>query len=162
MNMIDLLKVLENHPALSNADLADVLNEEEETVAQTRKRLEQQHIICGYHTIINWDKTNEERVTAFIEVSAKPERDVGYDKIADKISRFDEVSSLYLLSGKSEFLVVLEGKSMREVGDFVAQKLAPIDGVTSTVTCFLLKKYKVEGVKLDEEELRDERALYTL
>lgn len=162
MDEIALLKVLENNPAISTSDLADVLNEKEETVRQTKERLEQQHVICGYHTIINWDKTNNDRVSAIIEVSAKPERDVGYDKIAEKIGRFEEVSSLYLMSGKSEFMVIIEGKSMREVADFVAQKLAPIDGVTSTVTCFLLKKYKVEGVAMEQEELKDERVLYSL
>lgn len=162
MDEIALLKTLENNPRLSVTDLADILNESEENVANTKNRLEKNKVICGYHTVINWDKTNAERVSAIIQVSAKPERDVGYDNIAKKIGRFDEVTSLYLMSGQSEFTVIIEGRSMREVADFVAQKLAPIEGVTSTVTCFVLKKYKIEGITMEEEELKDERQMYSL
>lgn len=159
MDEIQMLKVLEKDPRVSNADLADILNETEENVAEEKQRLEKEHIICGYHTVINWDKTDHDRVSAIIEVSAKPERDVGYDKIAERIAQFDEVSTLYLMSGKSEFMVFIEGRSMREIADFVGQKLAPIEGVTSTVTCFLLKTYKVEGTMLEKEKTKDERML---
>lgn len=116
-------------------------------------------MICGYHTVINWDKMNNDRVTAIIEVSAKPERDSGYDSAAAKIARFSEVTTLYLMSGTSEFMVFIEGQTMREVSDFVATKLAPIEGVTSTVTCFLLKKYKVEGFIMEDDRPADERML---
>ncbi len=161
MDTLQLLKALELNPRISIADLADVLNASEEEVKAEKDHLEKTHVICGYHTVINWDKTNTDRVSAIIEVSAKPERDVGYDKIAQRIARFDEVTSLYLMSGNSEFMVFVEGQTMREIADFVGQKLAPIDGVTSTVTCFLLKKYKVEGVMMESEELKDERQLVT-
>lgn len=159
MDTLQLLKALEQNPRISTADLADVLNASVEQVEAEKDHLEKTHVICGYHTVINWDKTNDERCSAVIEVSAKPERDVGYDAIAERIARFDEVTSLYLMSGKSEFLVTIEGKTMREIGDFVGQKLAPIEGVTSTVTCFMLKKYKVEGMMLEEEPLKDERQI---
>lgn len=159
MDEIQLLKVLENDPRISMADLADILNVKEQEVADERTRLEKEHVIAGYHTVINWDKTSVDQVSAIIEVSAKPERDVGYDKIAEKIGHFDEVSSLYLMSGTSEFMVFINGRSMREIADFVGQKLAPIDGVTSTVTCFLLKKYKVEGTMMEKEHVKDERML---
>ncbi|MDD6681201.1 Lrp/AsnC family transcriptional regulator [Galactobacillus timonensis] len=161
MDTLQLLKALEQNPRISTADLADVLNTSVEQVEAEKDHLEKTHVICGYHTVINWDRTNTDRVSAIIEVSGKPERDVGYDKIAQRIARFDEVTSLYLMSGNSEFMVFVEGQTMREIADFVGQKLAPIDGVTSTVTCFLLKKYKVEGVMMESEELKDERQLIT-
>lgn len=161
MDTLQLLKALEQNPRISTADLVDVLNASVEQVEAEKDHLEKTHVICGYHTVINWDRTNTDRVSAIIEVSGKPERDVGYDKIAQRIARFDEVTSLYLMSGNSEFMVFVEGQTMREIADFVGQKLAPIDGVTSTVTCFLLKKYKVEGVMMESEELKDERQLIT-
>lgn len=161
MDELAMLHLLENDPQISAEDLADALNEKEADVLRAKERLEKDKVICGYHTVINWDRTNTDRVSAIIEVSGKPERDVGYDKIAQRIARFDEVTSLYLMSGNSEFMVFVEGQTMREIADFVGQKLAPIDGVTSTVTCFLLKKYKVEGVMMESEELKDERQLIT-
>ena len=122
--------------------------------------LEAKKIICGYHTVINWDKTNIDHVDAFIGVSAKPERGTGYDKIAERIGKFPEVSSLYLTSGTSEFLLSINARTMREVADFVGEKLAPIDGVAATVTMFVLKKYKVNGVMLDmKAEVEDDRQL---
>ena len=142
MDDVRLLKVLENDPRISVRDLADILNETENNVLEVKRRLEKEKVICGYHTVINWDKTNHDKVQAIIEVSAKPERDKGYDNVAMRIARYPEVKSLYLMSGKSEFIVMIDGKSMREIADFVGQKLAPIEGVTQTVTCFVLKQYK--------------------
>jgi DNA-binding Lrp family transcriptional regulator len=161
MDELQLLHILENDPRVSVSDLADILNEKEDDVVKAKAHLEKEKIICGYHTVINWDKTNKDHCTAIIEVSAKPERDVGYDKVADRIARYPEVSSLYLMSGKSEFMVIINGKTMREVADFVGQKLAPIEGISATVTCFVLKMYKVEGILLDEEKPEDERLLVT-
>ncbi len=159
MEDMELIKALENYPRASISDLADILNETDESVAKAKERLEHDRVICGYHTVINWDRTNNDRVTAIIEVSAKPERDTGYDNVAEKIAMFSEVSSLYLMSGKSEFMVFIEGQTMREVSDFVSTKLAPIEGVTSTVTCFLLKQYKVEGFIMDNDRIEDERMI---
>jgi len=161
MDELQLLHILENDPRVSVSDLADILNEKEDDVVKAKAHLEKEKIICGYNTVINWDKTNKDHCTAIIEVSAKPERDVGYDKVADRIARYPEVSSLYLMSGKSEFMVIINGKTMREVADFVGQKLAPIEGISATVTCFVLKMYKVEGILLDEEKPEDERLLVT-
>ena len=104
MDELQLLHILENDPRVSVSDLADILNEKEDDVVKAKAHLEKEKIICGYHTVINWDKTNKDHCTAIIEVSAKPERDVGYDKVADRIARYPEVSSLYLMSGKSEFM----------------------------------------------------------
>lgn len=157
MDTLQLLHCLENDPAASVTDLADILNEKPQDVASEKARLEKEKVICGYHTVINWDKTDEERTEAIIEVAAKPERGRGYDRIAEKIARLPEVTDLYLVSGKSEFLVMVTNRTMRQVAEFVGQRLAPIDGVQSTVTCFLLKKYKVDGIAMEFEEEGDDR-----
>ena len=151
MDNLKLIDLLVQNPRASITDLADILGQTEETVDRAKKDLEEQKIICGYHTMVNWDKAN-------IDVSAKPERGSGYDKIAERIAHFPEVSSLFLMSGNSEFLVNVNGKTMREVADFVGEKLAPIEGVAATVTMFVLKKYKVNGVTMDlHSEAGDER-----
>ncbi|MCR5794502.1 MAG: Lrp/AsnC family transcriptional regulator [Solobacterium sp.] len=158
MNEMTLLKLLADDPRATITELADILGESEENVVAVKTDLEKRKIICGYHTVINWDKTNEDHVDAMIGVSAKPERGKGYDKIAERIARFPEVSALYLMSGTSEFIVSLNTKTMREVADFVGTKLAPIDGVSATVTMFVLKKYKVNGIIMDmEPEIEDGR-----
>ncbi len=159
MDVKRMLRVLENDPRISVRDLADIMGEEEESVLRTKAQLEKDKIICGYHTVINWDKANTDHCSAVIQVSARPQRDAGYDNIAMRIARFSEVTSLYLMSGGSEFLVMIEGKTMREISDFVAMKLAPVEGVTATVTCFILKQYKVEGVIMDEDRPADERKI---
>ncbi len=157
MDELQLLRLIENDPRMSMTDLADILNVTEEDVTNELQRLEEKKIICGYHTVINWDKTNMEQTEAIIEVSAKPEKGAGYDRIADKIARLDEVKDLYLMSGRSEFFVKVTGKTMRQVAEFVGSRLAPIEGVQATVTCFLLKKYKVDGVAMEVEEAGDDR-----
>lgn len=158
MDRMKLLNLLEEDPRKSVTDLADLLGENEEDTEKAKKDLEDRRIICGYHTVINWDKTNVDHVDAVIAVSAKPERNTGYDKIAERIARYPEVSSLYLMSGGSEFLVNVNAKTMREVADFVGLKLAPIEGVSRTTTMFILKKYKVNGVEINlEKEVEDDR-----
>ncbi len=159
MDTMQLLRLIETDPLISDQDLADALNVTAGEVAAAKKRLENDKVICGYRTIINWDRTGAEHCDAIIQVSAKPERDVGYDRIAGRIARYPEVTSLYLMSGTSEFFVFIEGTTMREVSDFVARKLAPIEGVTATVTCLQLKQYKIEGRLLEEEKRADERLL---
>ncbi len=161
LDEMTLLHLLDSDPRASYTKLADILGADEKSVEKSIKKLENEKVICGYHTVINWDNTSQERVQAIIEVSAKPERDRGYDKLAERIARFPEVSDLFLMSGKSEFFLMMEGKTMREVADFVGQKLAPLDGVTATVTCFVLKKYKVNNVLFEIEKPEDERQLIT-
>ena len=158
MNAMQLLDLLSENPRATVMDLADILGESLEEVEKTKKSLEDKKIICGYHTVINWDNTNVDHVDAFIGVSAKPQRGKGYDAIAERLAKFPEVSSLYLVSGTSEFLLSLNARTMREVADFVGDKLAPIEGVTATVTMFVLKKYKVNGVTMNiPEEVLDDR-----
>ena len=125
------------------------------------KDLEKNKTIYGYHTLINWDKTNHDVCTAVIQVNAKPERDYGYDRIAKKIYNFPEVDTMYLMSGKSEFIVIIYGKTMQEVSNFVGSKLATTDHVTSTSTFFVLKEYKVNGVVFGDEEKPEERLVVT-
>ena len=161
MQEIQLLKVIEQDARISVTDLADILNSTPEQVDGGMKKLAEEKVICGYHTVINWDKTNQDHVMALIEVNASPERDCGYDKVAEKIYRYPEVSNMYLISGRSEFIVIVKGRTMREVADFVGQKLAPIEGVKGTATYFVLKQYKVEGVIIDQQEDDQERLLVT-
>ena len=122
MQEIQLLKAIEQDARISVTDLADILNSTPEQVDGGMKKLAEEKVICGYHTVINWDKTNQDHVMALIEVNASPERDCGYDKVAEKIYRYPEVSNMYLISGRSEFIVIVKGRTMREVADFVGQK----------------------------------------
>ena len=159
--MRELLKLLENNARYEKRDLAALLNEEENNVEAKIKECEENGIIAGYHTIINWEAADIEVSKAIIFVSCVPERVAGYDKIAERISRYPEVESLYLISGKAEFLLQVNGKNMREVSSFVAHKLAPTDGVNGTETMFVLKEYKKYGVSFFEETGEGERLLVT-
>lgn len=156
-----LLSLLETNARYSTRDLADILLEDEDSVIHTMNELEKKKIICGYHTIINWDKTNRDKVMAMIEVEVSPERDYGYDRIARNIYRYPEVDTMYLMSGKSEFIVIIYGKTMQEVSNIVGSKLATTDHVTSTSTFFVLKEYKVNGVVFGDEEKPEERLVVT-
>lgn len=152
----EILKVLEKNSRISTADLAVLINEPESEVAAAMNQMEKDRIICGYHTLINWDKTNIDRVTALIEVKVTPQRDEGFDAIAQQIYSFKEVSGVYLMSGAFDLTVIVEGKTMKEVALFVGQRLAVIDHVLSTATHFVLKKYKDNGFIFDEVK-KDER-----
>ena len=125
-----------------------------------RKDIKYAGKICGYNTLINWDKTSEEKVTALIEVKVTPQRGLGFDSIAERIYKYDEITSVYLMSGGFDFTVIIEGKTMNSVAQFVANKLSPLDSVLSTSTHFVLKKYKDYGRVLDADE-KDERMLVT-
>lgn len=154
--MEKLLDLMENNATLSAKEIALMLSKEEGDIKEMIKKLEDEGVILGYKTIIDWDKTDREYVSALIEVKVMPQRDKGFDKIAEKIYNHPEVKSLYLMSGGFDFTVLIEGKTMKEVAYFVAQKLAPIEFVTSTATHFVLKKYKDKGVIYTQKEI-DER-----
>ena len=147
-----LLSLLQNNARMEITDLAAALEETEDHIVERLSQLERERVICGYHTIVNWDLTNTEIVTALIQINASPEREYGYDRIAGHIYKFPEVDTMYLLSGSFEFVAIVKGKTMQEVAHFVASKLACLDGVTGTSTYFVLKQYKNDGVVLIKDE----------
>ncbi len=148
----DILKILENDCRTSPKQLADMTNSTVEEVSRLIKKAEEDHIILKYKSVINWDKVEDEQVSALIEVKITPQRDVGFGSIAERIYRFPEARSVYLVSGTYDLSVLVVGKTMHEVADFVAQKLAPLEGVQGTVTHFLLKRYKEDGEVLNGGE----------
>ena len=154
--MDKILNLLEEDATLTAKQLATMLDKEEGDIKKAIEAYEKDGVILGYKTIIDWDKTGREYVTALIEVKLTPQRDRGFDKVAEKIYNYPEVQSLYLMSGAYDLAVSIEGKTMKEVAFFVAQKLAPIDSVVSTATHFVLRKYKDKGVVYGaiEEDLR--------
>jgi len=148
-----ILELLEKNAKLSIKEIAEELGIKEKEALQLVGELEADKVICGYSAIINWDKITEEKCNALIEVKVTPQRGTGFDRIADRISRFDEVDSIYLISGGYDFMVIINGKSMKEVSSFVFNKLATIDYVQSTATHFVLKKYKDHGVLLEDKKI---------
>jgi DNA-binding Lrp family transcriptional regulator len=155
-----ILRLLQNNSKMSHSDMAVVLGVDESVVKNTIQDMEQEQIICGYNTVINWDKTDDERVTALIEVKVEPQRGEGFDRVAERIYNYEEVTSLYLMSGGFDMTVLIEGKTMKEVAQFVARKLAPMEGILSTSTHFVLKKYKEAGTKIEQHK-KDERQAVT-
>ena len=157
----EILKMLEKNSRIELKDMAIMLDMDEGALANEIAQMEKEHIICGYHTLINWDNTTEEKVTALIEVKVTPQRGMGFDKIAERIYMFNEVNAVYLMSGGYDFTVILEGKTMKDVASFVTNKLSALESVLSTATHFVLKKYKDHGTVLEEESV-DERELFMI
>ena len=152
-------KILRNLEANSRIDLHELsvmLGASDAEVANEIAEMEKEHIICGYTTLINWDNTDKEIVTALIEVKVTPQRGIGFDSIAERVAKFPEVTSVYLMSGGFDFMVLIEGKSMKEIARFVFDKLSTLETVNSTSTHFVLKKYKDHGTSLVEAK-KDER-----
>jgi DNA-binding Lrp family transcriptional regulator len=154
--MKELLKLLENDSRLTPESLALMLDKEEGDIKAMIESCERDGVILGYKTMIDWDKTDSEHVCALIELKIVPQRDRGYEHVAQKIYNYPEVESLYLMSGGYDLCVQIEGKTMKEVALFVSHKLATIDAVTSTATHFVLHKYKDKGIIYDAPE-KDER-----
>lgn len=155
-----ILNYIEKNSRIDLADLAALLGEDETEVVKCLEKMEAEHVICGYHTLINWDKVGIEKVTALIEVRVTPQRGMGFDKVAERIYHYPEVSALYLISGGFDFMVILEGKTLREVSEFVSDKLSTLESVLSTKTNFILKKYKDHGTVMQYGH-KDERELIT-
>ena len=153
-----ILTFLEKNSRIDINELAICVGADEATVLNELEAMEQERIICGYHTLIDWDKIGVEKATALIEVRVTPQRGMGFDKVAERIYNYPEVNSIYLISGGFDFMVIIEGKSLREVAQFVSEKLAPMDTVLSTKTNFILKKYKDHGTVMAKVE-KDEREL---
>ncbi len=150
----ELLRLLEEDSRLSTEQMAKLLALPSDEIEQAIKRLTEEKVIVKYPAFVNWEKVEDNPyVTAMIDVKVTPKRDVGFDEVAERISRFPEVQAVYLMSGASyDLCVILEGKTMREVANFVSQKLATLDSVISTATSFILKKYKHDGVILEERD----------
>ena len=151
-----ILTFIEKNSRVNIAELAVVLGASEESVINELSAMEEEHVICGYHTIIDWDKVGIEKVTAMIEVRVTPQRGMGFDKVAERIVNYPEVNSVYLISGGFDLMVTIEGKTLREVSQFVSEKLSTLDSVLSTKTNFILKKYKDHGTVIAAPE-KDER-----
>lgn len=153
---VEILRLLESDARLSVEQIAIILDLDVETVKSEISEYEKNGTILGYKTIVDWEKTDFEAVTAMIEVKLTPQRDRGFDRVAEKIYNYPEVKSVYLMSGAYDLSVLIEGKTMKEVALFVSQKLATIESVISTATHFVLHKYKDTGILYDNGEV-DER-----
>ena len=160
--MEEILNILDKEKGnVSRAKIAQMLGMEEKEVADKIEKMEKENVIVGYKTIVNWDKTDKDVVVALIELRITPQRGEGFDKVAERIYKYPQVKSLYLMSGAYDLAVTIEGKRMKEVALFVAQKLAPMDSIISTATHFVLKKYKEEGIVFEDDE-KDTRQVITL
>jgi DNA-binding Lrp family transcriptional regulator len=158
--MNEILEILEKNDKYTDEQLAVMLNKSVDEIRAAIKKLEEENIILGYNTLINWEKTDKEKVTALIEVKVTPQRGEGFDKVAARIYRYPEVKSCYLMSGGFDLTVIIEGATMKEVALFVAEKLAPLESVLSTATHFVLKKYKDKGTIFEEKHRDDREVLF--
>jgi len=156
-----ILEIIEKDSKLTAEQIAVMTGNSVEVVEKCIADMENEGIILGYNAVINWERTEKEAVQALIEVNVTPQRSEGFDKVAERIYRFPEVTDCYLMSGGFDLTVVIEGMTMKEVALFVAEKLAPIDCVVGTATHFVLKKYKDKGV-IFEKGNRDEREAIVL
>ena len=148
--MNEILEILEKNSKLTTEQVAVMAAMNEADVKVAIAKFEADGVILGYNTTINWEMTDKEVVTALIEVKVTPQRGEGFDKVAERIFRFEEVRDCYLMSGGFDLTVVIEGRTMKEVALFVAEKLAPLESVLSTATHFVLKKYKDKGIVFEK------------
>ena len=155
-----ILTIIEKNSRIDASELAIMLGTEKPVVENALTELEEEGIICGYHTMINWDSTGVEKVTALIEVRVTPQRGKGFDDIAERIYKYPEVNTVYLMSGGYDLMVILEGKTLKDVASFVTSKLSTLDTVIGTTTHFILKKYKDHGTIMAKKE-EDRREIVT-
>ena len=148
----EILSLIEKNSRIDLKELAVMLGKDEVEVINEISNMEKEGIICGYHTLINWEKTTKEKVSALIEVRVTPQRGQGFDAIAQRIYNYPEVNAVYLISGGYDLLVSLDGQSLKEVSTFVSEKLSTLEYVLSTATHFVLKKYKDHGTIFDEKK----------
>ena len=153
-----ILTFIEKNSRIDLRELAIMLGVDETAVVNELEAMEKERIICGYHTLVDWDKAGIEKVTAMIEVRVTPQRGMGFDKIAERIYNYPEVTSVYLISGGFDLMVTLEGRTLREVSQFVTDKLSTMDQILSTKTNFILKKYKDHGTIMAAPS-KDERIM---
>lgn len=153
-----ILEMIEKNSRINLKDLSVMLGTDEAMVLNELSNMEKENIICGYHTMINWDRTSVEKVSAIIEVKVTPQRDCGFDAIAQRIYNYPEVNAVYLVSGAYDLLVLIDGKTLKDISFFVSGKLSTLENVLSTATYFILKKYKDHGIIFSEKK-EDERIL---
>jgi len=154
---LEIVEILEKDARIATEDVAKMVGLSAEETTQAIKKLEENKVIVRYISIVDWTKVEEHPgVRAMIDVKVTPKRGVGFDEIAERIYRFDEVNSVYLMSGTYDLSIIVEGKSMNEVANFVSQKLSTLDSVISTTTHFILKKYKHDGI-IFEPDNKDKR-----
>ena len=158
--MKKLLQLLEDDCTLTRAQLASMTGMTEAEVAAAIAEYEKDHVILGYKAIVDWDRTERESVTALIEVNVTPQRGEGFDRIAERIYQYDEVESVYLMSGSFDLTVIISGRTLKEVAHFVGEKLAPLEDVTGTATHFILKKYKEKHLIFEKQEVQEERFVF--
>ncbi|WP_347860840.1 Lrp/AsnC family transcriptional regulator [Salimicrobium sp. PL1-032A] len=155
---IEILQLIEKNANMEPSKIAKLMNITEDEVRQLLRGLEEKKAILGYSTLIDWAKViQQEEVTAMVDVKVQPARGVGFDKVAERIYRFPEVKAVYLMSGAYDLSVSVEGKTMMEIGRFISEKLSALDSVLSTTTHFILKRYKHDGIILDDDEDNDKR-----
>ncbi|MGN0559076.1 MAG: Lrp/AsnC family transcriptional regulator [Acutalibacteraceae bacterium] len=158
--MDSLLKILSENSSFTNAELAMMLGEPEDYIAAQIAEYEAQGIIKGYRALVNWEKVKGADVTALIEVRVSPKKVTGFDEVAERLMMFDEVDSLYLMAGAYDFAVFVKGKTIQDIASFVSRRLSTIDGVLSTATHFMLKRYKDGGVNIKEiDQQEDKRSM---
>lgn len=155
-----ILNYIEKNSRVELKELAVLLGMEQVDVANELSNMENEGIICGYHTLIDWDKVTEDKVNALIEVRVTPQRGKGFDDIAERIYKYPEVEACYLMSGGYDLMVFLEGKSLKQVSTFVTEKLSTLESVMSTTTHFILRKYKDHGTIM-HQKYEDERMIVT-
>lgn len=158
--MTKLLQLLEQDCTLTDEQLASMADMTLEEVIAAKAKLEAEKIVLGYKAIVDWDRTQREAVTALIEVKVTPQRGEGFDRVAERIYQYDEVESVYLMSGSFDLTVIISGRSLKEVALFVGEKLAPLEDVTGTATHFILRKYKEKHLIFDKQEIQEERFVF--
>ena len=158
--MAKLLQLLESDCTLTRDQLASMTGMTVEEVEAAIKRYEDEKIILGYQAVVDWDRTHREAVTALIEVKVTPQRGEGFDRVAERIYQYDEVESVYLMSGAFDLTVIISGRTLREVAQFVGERLAPIQGVTGTATHFILKKYKEKHLVFRPQEPEEREYIF--
>lgn len=159
INRQELLELVERNARVPASELAVMIGADEKTVSEELARLHEENVILGYAAIINWDRTERESVTALIEIRITPQRNKGFDQLAGQLYRYPQVTSCYLMSGGFDLMIIIEDSTLREVASFIAEKVAPIEGVVSTSTHFILKKYKSNGIIFDAKTSDDRETI---
>lgn len=159
--MTKILQLLEQDCTLTIAQLAAMAGMAEDEARAEIKRMEDEKIILGYKAIVDWDRTQREAVTALIEVKVTPQRGEGFDRVAERIYQYDEVESVYLMSGSFDFTVIISGRTLKEVAQFVGERLAPLEDVTGTATHFILHKYKEKHLVFEKQEKQERELIFT-